>query len=216
MGRSEDSERVRYINIMVREQHLLNLLNTISPTFANALLNGKRHFIIPNGLLYSIEELLHKINLLPSLQFRAYYNDLLCSATLLILQHLFTSMIEFQPEVTGEQPEWLITLKSISQNKAFLTYSVQDLCKKLNYSRMQLNRLFKAHLNTTPHDYLIDHKLRYAKNMLRNTKLKLLDIAMTTGYATLSQFNINFKKKFGMTPDEYRKLAKSPIPLEDD
>ena len=87
-------------------------------------------------------------------------------------------------------------------------YTVKDLCEKLNYSRMQLNRLFNMYLNMSPHEYLIDYKLSYAQNLLRNSDLKLVDIAMATGYATLAQFNTNFKKKFGLTPKEYRNLGK--------
>ena len=73
---------------------------------------------------------------------------------------------------------------------------------------MQLNRLFNLYLSTSPHQYLIDYKLSYAKNLLRNSDLKLVDIAMATGYATLAQFNTNFKKKLGLTSKEYRNLGK--------
>ena len=40
------SPRVRYINISVRESHLLQLLNIISPTLKECLLQGPRHFPI--------------------------------------------------------------------------------------------------------------------------------------------------------------------------
>ena len=99
---------------------------------------------------------------------------------------------------------WLELLKEVMQEPNSQKYTVKDLCEKLNYSRMQLNRLFNLHLNTSPHQYLLDFKLSYAQNLLRNSDMKLADIAVAIGYTTLSQFNSNFKKKFGLTPKEYR------------
>jgi AraC-like DNA-binding protein len=39
--------------------------------------------------------------------------------------------------------------------------------------------------------------------------MKIIDIATQVGYKNLSQFNVLFKEKFGMTPNEYRKNSNS-------
>ena len=95
------------------------------------------------------------------------------------------------------------------QTPDFPSYTVQDLCKKMGYSRMQLNRLFKKYLDKTPHEYLADYRLRYARNLLRTTDMKILDVAMASGYSTLSQFQLSFKKRFGLPPGQYRKKSKN-------
>lgn len=201
---SPSSDKVRYINILVKENYLTKLLNDVSPGFKDSLLSGPRSCIIPQDLTSKIEDVLHKITLLPSQRFKPFYNDSLCSIFLLLVQQLFASRIEFLPEMSEKQSQWLQQLKTVMQARDSQMYTVKDLCEKLNYSRMQLNRLFNMYLNMSPHEYLIDYKLSYAQNLLRNSDLKLVDIAMATGYATLAQFNTNFKKKFGMTPKEYR------------
>ena len=44
-----------------------------------------------------------------------------------------------------------------------------------------MNRLFKEHLNTTPHKYLQSHKFRYAKKLLQNTDLSMIEITSKIG-----------------------------------
>ena len=202
------AEKSRYINLLVKESYLTKLLACISPSFQNQLLNGPRSYTLPQELIVKIKDTLHKLSLLPSQQFKPFYNDSLCSVFLLLLQHIFDSRIEFLPEISEKESQWLQKLKTVMKAHNSQTYTVNDLCEKLNYSRMQLNRLFNLYLKSSPHQYLIDYKLSYAKNLLRNSDLKLVDIAMATGYATLAQFNTNFKKKMGLTPKEYRNLGK--------
>ena len=58
---------------------------------------------------------------------------------------------------------------------------------------------------TTPHKYLQSHKLRYAKKLLQNTDLSMMEIASKIGYSNLSHFANNFKKYYGITPNDCRK-----------
>lgn len=204
------SEKIRYINIAVKESYLMQLLNFISPTFAEKLINGSHSCPISTDIIYRIEELLYKSNLLKSKQLQTR-NDLLSSAFLLILQHIFSSQINILDEQLANKYAWTQNLSKIMQNPNFPSYTVQDLCDKLGYSRMQLNRLFKKHLNKTPHEYLSDYKLRYARSLLRSTDIKILDVAMAAGYSTLSQFQLSFKKRFGVPPGQYRKNSKGDI-----
>lgn len=207
--KKSSTEKIRYINIAVKDDYLMNLLNILSPTFAQNLINGPHAFSIPSDTIYKIEELLYKVNLLKTQQLTTR-NDLLNAALLLIIQHLFSSKICILDEnLSNNNFVWKQNLLDIMQNPNFPSYTVKDLCEKLGYSRMQLNRLFKIHFNKTPHEYLTDYKLRYAKSLLRSTDMKILDIAMTMGYSTLSQFQVNFKKNFGITPGQYRKNIRS-------
>ncbi len=208
LKKTSSTNKLRYINIGVKETYLMKLLDVISPNFSQKLLNGPHSLPIPADTVYKIEELLYKTNLLKTKQLKTR-NDLLSSALLLIVQHIFNSSISILDEHVSENFTWTQTLLNIMQNQNFPSYTVNDLCEKLGYSRMQLNRIFKTHFNKTPHEYLTDYKLRYAKSLLRSTDMKILDIAMSTGHSTVSQFQLNFKKHFGMTPGQYRKNSKS-------
>ena len=52
--------------------------------------------------------------------------------------------------------------------------------------------------------YLNDHRLNLAAELLRITDATVLDIAGRVGFDNLSYFNRLFKRRYGMTPREYR------------
>ena len=203
LKKAPSDEKLRYINLMVRESYLLDLLERISPSFPKNILKGVRHFAIPQSLVDSIEEIIHQVNLLKTKQYHLF-NNLLCSAMLLILQFIFSQTID----IFENDPTWLKRLSFITLQREFLTYSVPDLCRELNYSNAHLTRLFRTYFDMTPNEYLIEWKFRYARNLLKHTDMKITDICATIGYANLSQFNTQFKKRFQTTPNEYRKAHK--------
>jgi AraC-like DNA-binding protein len=204
LKKAPDSEKLRYINLMVRESYLLDLLERISPSFSKNILKGARHYTLPQSFVDSIENIIHQVNLLKSSQYHLF-NNLLCSAMLLILQFIFSQTID----IFENDPPWLNRLSVITLQPEFITYSVPDLCRELNYSNAHLTRMFRAYFNTTPNEYLIEWKFRYARNLLKNTDMKITDVCTTIGYANLSQFNSQFKKRFSMTPSQYRKNNKT-------
>lgn len=198
--RYKGKKNIRFLNIVAKEKPLLNLLNAISPTFSDVLLNNRRLFSIPDHIILNVEEILHKANMLSSQQYETH-SQLILSALLLILQFLYAQQIE-QPQIYDE---WEKLLNDAMQTKEFLSYKIPDLCAKLNYSKAQLNRVFQKRYGISPHEFLVNYKFRYAKNLLVHSKMKVIDVATQIGYKNLSQFNVIFKKKFGVTPSEYRK-----------
>lgn len=202
--RSKEKKNLRYLNILAKEKPLLQLLNAMSPTLADFLLKGQHAYQIPDSIILGVEEILHKANMLSSKRYETHSN-LILSALMLILQFLYTQHIE--PFETREA--WEEILNECMQSKEFLFYKIPDLCKKLGYSKTQLNRIFQKRFGLSPHEYLINYKFRYARNLLSHSKMKIIDIATQVGYKNLSQFNLLFKEKFGMTPSEYRKNSNS-------
>ena len=53
--------------------------------------------------------------------------------------------------------------------------------------------------------YLNDYRLEIAAKKLLTTSDNILNIAVSTGFENLSYFNRSFKKKYGITPGQYRK-----------
>lgn len=196
----KNSSPIRYLNIVAKEQPLLKLLDSISPDFKEQLLRGEHAFILPDNLILQVESILHKTSLISPMQY-GLRNKLTFSALLLILQFLYTKHIDsFE-----KKQEWQETLDAAMSSQDFLTYRIEDLCEKLNYSKSQLNRLFQKHYGVSPHEFLTEHKFRYACNLLTYSDMKIIDIAAKVGYKNLSQFNVIFKQKFRVTPSEYRK-----------
>jgi AraC-like DNA-binding protein len=66
-------------------------------------------------------------------------------------------------------------------------------------------KFFKETMGTGFTAYLIDYRLEIAAEMLLESSDNILEIALRTGFESLSYFNRSFKKKYGVTPGKYRK-----------
>ena len=79
-------------------------------------------------------------------------------------------------------------------------------------SSRQLTRVLKKKYNTTPYEYITELRMNYAANLLLHTDMSITYISYEVGYCNSNNFTIRFKKKFGMTPTQYRqKLSSQPI-----
>lgn len=86
--------------------------------------------------------------------------------------------------------------------------SVADLAEKLNINPSYLTRIFKQKLSKSPKEYIIDHKIKRAKELLKYTDVSITDIARSVGFDDPLYFSRLFKKRTNLTPTEYR-LKKS-------
>jgi AraC-like DNA-binding protein len=82
--------------------------------------------------------------------------------------------------------------------------SVGYIAKFVGLERTYFYRQFKNAMSISPQDYLINMRLTKAMIMLKDTKLRLGEIAMQVGYVNYISFVKVFKKKYGITPKEYR------------
>lgn len=67
------------------------------------------------------------------------------------------------------------------------------------------SRLFKESTSMTISEYLQNLRIEEACAILKNTDLKIIDVAQEVGYKDLKFFNHLFKKITGKTPGQYRK-----------
>ena len=65
-------------------------------------------------------------------------------------------------------------------------------------------RMFKRTFGTTLIDYLTHHRVFHAKRLLATTDLKIVDIAFSSGFNSVSRFNEAFRRACNCTPREYR------------
>jgi len=84
-------------------------------------------------------------------------------------------------------------------------FSLTCWAASVNLSREQFCRFFKKHFNKTPIEYLTYYKIRKAADLLINTGLPIIDIALETGFESANYFTIVFKRLTGKTPSDFRK-----------
>nr|WP_090892221.1 AraC family transcriptional regulator [Evansella caseinilytica] len=84
---------------------------------------------------------------------------------------------------------------------------LKDMAEHLNVSSQYLNRLFQDTFNVSPYSFLIQLRIRKAKEILiHNPEIPLKHIAYQVGFNDVSNFVATFKKKEGITPKKYRDL----------
>ncbi len=82
--------------------------------------------------------------------------------------------------------------------------TLSTLAEELSIHPVWLSQSFKKETGKTYMDYLTDTRIDRAKQLLRNSNLKIYEIAEAVGYRDLQYFGHLFKKRTGQTPKEYR------------
>ena len=85
------------------------------------------------------------------------------------------------------------------------------LADLVGYHPYYLNKLFSDKFGVTMHQYLLNHRLTIAENLLVLTDKQITDIALETGFTSAISFTVNFKNKYGISPSEYRKKIRNQI-----
>lgn len=81
---------------------------------------------------------------------------------------------------------------------------LQELSDQFFISREYISRKFKQVFNVSISDYLVKARMDKAKFLLRNSQLKIYEVADIIGYQDDKYFRKVFKKAVGITPNEYR------------
>lgn len=85
--------------------------------------------------------------------------------------------------------------------------NLEEYVTRLGYSDRHLRRAFTAEFKVSPVQYLQTCRLLLAKNLLTDTGLSVLDVAMAAGFGSLRRFNDLFKKQYRMPPTALRKQS---------
>ena len=82
-------------------------------------------------------------------------------------------------------------------------HQLQSLADTAGISRYQLVRSFKHQFGLPPHAYLIDEKIKRAKQMLKSGQT-ISDVALQLGFSDQAHFQRQFKRKLAVTPKFYQ------------
>lgn len=85
--------------------------------------------------------------------------------------------------------------------------ALADVARAAGISRWHFQRIFKALTNETLKTYIRSRRLANSLDKLLRSDERIIDIAMCAGYESQESFARAFKKAFGMTPTDYRKLG---------
>lgn len=83
--------------------------------------------------------------------------------------------------------------------------SIGEVAKEVNVSVSYLYRLFKSEVGITIVQYIHEQRLEKARKLLEETFSQVNQVGFEVGIRDQSHFVRDFKKKYGLTPTEYRK-----------
>ncbi len=97
-------------------------------------------------------------------------------------------------------------LNYIQEN--YLNVSLDDLSKEFYLSKPYLSKFIKEKSGMTFGENVQKIRLKKASSLLKNGNMKIEKVAESVGYPSVEHFNRQFKKKYGMTPVQYRNKAR--------
>lgn len=84
-------------------------------------------------------------------------------------------------------------------------WTLKEMASRCGIQRTRLNTVFQKLTGCTPMQYLGRLRMERAKTQLRETDIKIIDIAFACGFSSSQYFANTFHRATGMTPTEYRK-----------
>ena len=84
---------------------------------------------------------------------------------------------------------------------------IEKIAAIVGINRSYLTRLFIEKFGHSPQQYLLNLRMERAKNFLQNTSHSIQTIACSVGYSNIDAFSKIYKKYFGASPSQTRKLS---------
>jgi len=107
-------------------------------------------------------------------------------------------------ESRNEKKQILAIKDYIVKNYTDDTFSIGDIGAFLHMSISHVCTMFKKETGDTINNYLTEYRLNKAKQYLKETLFTAAEISVKVGYKDSSYFGRIFRKRFGITPNEYR------------
>ena len=98
-------------------------------------------------------------------------------------------------------------IKKFLDENFFRDININELTKKMHYSRTAMFKAFKNAYNETPLEYLTNLRITKSKELLTNrlNKLSISEVSQIVGFNDPLYFSRVFSKKTGLSPSEFRK-----------
>src|SRR5882762_3664834 len=114
-------------------------------------------------------------------------------------------VVQLRPRIRGGlPPRALRRVREFIEAHLEENIGVQVLASTAGLSMCHFARAFKRSEGVTPHNYLVQCRVRRAKDLLAATDLPLSEIALASGFSDQSHCARRFREHVGVTPSSYR------------
>lgn len=131
-----------------------------------------------------------------------------------ICQHYLTILLLRITRITGDHFS-LYTHKNIPGECEYIKHYMdsnyqKDITLSMLSDLAHRNKFYLSHMFTkaygiSPINYLLERRILFSKDLLRNSNYNITEIAQRSGFSSANYFTQSFKKSTGLTPRNYRK-----------
>ena len=110
----------------------------------------------------------------------------------------------------GKQvPKSLLDARAYMESHLSEKITIADLSRHLAISPTSLKTEFRRIYGISVHGCLMDLRMRRAGELIRCSDLPIYQIAQQVGYTGINQFSSVFKRFYGVTPGQFKKMSKA-------
>lgn len=200
----------KHRDIIIRPDFFEEVCRFIGEDFFEAYNNGSLSKIItiPFNKIERYEE---KISNLMTV-FSDFNADFQMSHLKTLLVSLLNCLLEEEHVQDNKYyPVWFKELLGRFNMNEFLVNGLDAILQPYHFNRAYMCRTFQKYMNCTMTDYLNEIRLQHAAFKLTHTDDAIAGICNSVGFSSVSYFNSLFKKKYGVSPNNFRKTHKSSV-----
>lgn len=116
------------------------------------------------------------------------------------------------PDDTKQDREKNVVLRYMATNYAKQDLNLDSVVADIGVNRTKINAILKEELGLTFSAYINKLRLTEASRLLLKKEASVAEIAYRVGYNNASYFTTVFKKEYGCTPGDFRKVMVDKTP----
>ena len=123
----------------------------------------------------------------------------------------FRPCLRCRPEAAPELAVWRGTANTVARALRLIDEGaldegdVETLAGRLGVGGRHLRRLFRQHLGAAPIVVAQTRRLLFAKSLLADTNLPMMEVALASGYGSLRRFNAAMRRSWNRPPSALRR-----------
>jgi AraC family transcriptional regulator of adaptative response / DNA-3-methyladenine glycosylase II len=125
----------------------------------------------------------------------------------------FRACLRCRPESSPDLDAWRGTSATVSRALKLIESGALDgddiasLAERLQIGERQLRRLFRQHIGAAPVTVAQTRRVLLAKQLIHQTDLSMIEIALASGFGSVRRFNETFQDLYHRPPSELRRRA---------
>ena len=96
----------------------------------------------------------------------------------------------------------------------YASIRISDVADYIGINRAYLTAIFREQMKISPQEYLMQVRMERSRELMLKTELPVRMVAREVGYVDQLAFSKIFKKKFGLSPEQYRRKHHDEYSIE--